>query len=389
LWTIWNGKGTARGNSGAAGDVRRLAGSEARVHRVGARGAEALFGGAGVGEGARGCYPDMMTSKKPDSTRLLLALTLGAAAPVPAIAQSDMGFPARPIRVLVGFAPGGSADIVARIIGQRLGEALKQTVVVDNRAGASGIIATDLAAKATPDGYTLLAATMTTHGIGPSLFSKLPYDPVKDFAPVIATARIPLIMVSHPSVPATNVKELVALAKAKPGQLSFASAGNGSPPHLAGELFKLKTGVNLLHVPYKGTGATVADLVAGQVQLIIDGPPPFLPHVKAGKLRALASASARRNPLLPDVSTFAELGFQGMEVDLWYGLMSAAGTPKPVVALLNTEVNRVLALPDVRERFSAIAVETMGGTPEQFGRFIGTEIARWREVVKAANVKVE
>lgn len=298
-------------------------------------------------------------------------------------------YPVKPIRVLVGFAPGGSADIIARAVGQKLADAFKQSVVVDNRSGASGIIASDLAAKANPDGYTLLEATMTTHGIGPNLYKKLPYDVVNDFEAVALMVRIPLVMFVHASVVAANLKEFVALTKANPGKYSYASAGAGTPPHLMAELLKLKTGAQLLHVPYKGTGAALPDVVAGQVHMMVDGPPPFIPHVKSGKLKALGAASEKRNPLLPDVPTFAEAGFAGMEAGLWYGIVAPKGTPKAVVARLNAEINRTLEQPDVRERFAAMSVEILGGRPEVFARYINSELKRWGEVVRAANIKIE
>lgn len=320
--------------------------------------------------------------------RLALLVVSCACVALPAVASAGE-YPIRAIRVLVGFAPGGSADIIARAVGQKLGEALRQPVVVDNRSGASGIIATELAAKAEADGYTLLEATMTTHGIGPHLFKKLPYDPVNDFAPVAGLARIPLVMFVHASVPAGSLKDFIAAARAAPGKFSYASAGSGSPPHLVAELFKLKTGTQLLHVPYKGTGAALPDVVAGQVHMMIDGPPPFLAHAKSGKLKALAAASEKRNPLLPNVPTFAESGVAGMEAGLWYGIVAPRRTPKPVIARLNAEVNRALGDADLRERFAALGVETLGGSPEAFARYMNAELKRWGEVVKAANIRIE
>lgn len=304
-------------------------------------------------------------------------------------AAAAADYPVKPIRVLIGFAPGGSADIIARAVSQKLADAFKQPVVVDNRSGASGIIAADLTAKANPDGYTLLEATMTTHGIGPNLYAKLPYDVVKDFEAVALMVRIPLVMFVNASVPAANLKEFVALTKSNPGKYSYASAGAGSPPHLVAELFKLKTGAQLLHVPYKGTGAALPDVVAGQIQMMMDGPPPFIPHVKSGKLKALGAASEKRNPLLPDVPTFAETGIAGMEAGLWYGIVAPKGTPKAVVTRLNAEINRALKQPDLRERFAAMSVEIVGGQPEAFARYINSELKRWGEVVRAANIKIE
>lgn len=307
----------------------------------------------------------------------------------PAGAAAGPSYPTKPIRVIVGFAPGGSADITARTVGQKLFELLGQPVVVDNRSGASGIIGSELAARAAPDGYTLLEATMTTHGIGPNLYRKLPYDPIKSFEPIVLMVRIPLVMFAHASVPATNVKELVTLLKASPGKYRYASAGNGTPPHLAAELFKLKAGVDLLHVPYKGTGAAVPDVVTGQVHFMIDGPPPFLGHVKAGRLRALAVANAKRLAQLPDVPTFAKSGYSGMEAGLWYGMLAPRGTPRVVINRLNAAINKALQQPDVRERFAASSVEVIGGTPKEFGSYVVSEIRRWGEVARAANIRID
>jgi tripartite-type tricarboxylate transporter receptor subunit TctC len=262
-------------------------------------------------------------------------------------------------------------------------------VVIDNRSGASGIIATDLAAKAEPDGYTLLEATMTTHGIGPHLYRKLPYDVVRDFEPIALLVRIPLVMFVHASVPAASVRELVNASKASPDRFRYASAGSGSPPHLAAELFKLKTGARLVHVPYKGTGAALPDVVSGQVHMMLDGPPPFLPHVKAGRLKALAAASDKRNPLLPAVPTFAEAGVSGMEVGLWYGIVAPRRTPRAILEKLNAAIERALAAPDLRERFETMSIETVGGSREAFARYIDAEFKRWGEVVRAANITLE
>ncbi|HSC96147.1 MAG TPA: tripartite tricarboxylate transporter substrate binding protein [Burkholderiales bacterium] len=323
--------------------------------------------------------------------RLLGAVAALALLPAvfPAGAADNPSYPSKPIRVIVGFAPGGSADITARTVGQKMSELLGQSVVVDNRSGASGIIGSELAARAAPDGYTLLEATMTTHGIGPNLYQKLPYDPIKSFEPIALMVSIPLVMFVHASVPGTTLKDVVTLLKASPGKYRYATAGNGSPPHLAAELFKLKAGVDLLHVPYKGTGAAVPEVVAGQVHFMIDGPPPFLGHVKAGRLRALAAANAKRLAQLPDVPTFAEQGYQGMEAGLWYGMLAPKGTPRDIISRLNAAINKALRQPDLRERFAASSVEIIGGTPKEFGIHIGSEIKRWGEVARAARIRIE
>jgi tripartite-type tricarboxylate transporter receptor subunit TctC len=324
-------------------------------------------------------------------TRLLAAAAIalaGAACPSVA-AETAEAYPSKPIRVIVGFAPGGSADFTARNVGQALTEIFGQQVVVDNRAGASGMIGLNLAANAAPDGYTLAEATMTTHGIGPNLYKKMPYDPVKSFEPIALMVRVPLVMFAHASVGGTTLKDVVALLKANPQKYRYASAGNGSPPHLAAELFKLKAGVDLLHVPYKGTGAAVPDVVSGQINFMIDGPPPFLGHVKAGRLRALATANDKRLEALPDVPTFAEQGYTGMEAGLWYGMLAPKGTPRAVVDRLNGAINQALKQPDVRQRFTAASIEVIGGSPQEFADYIQAELKRWGEVARAANVRVE
>ena len=335
--------------------------------------------------------PDLRSSLMAHSKRLLgafAALTLFLSV-CPAEAADRSTYPSKPIRVIVGFVPGGSADITARAVGQKLSELLGQPVVVDNRSGASGIIGSELAARAAPDGYTLLEATMTTHGIGPNLYQKLPYDPIKSFEPIALMVRIPLVMFVHTSVPGVSLKDVVTLLKANPGKYRYATAGNGSPPHLVAELFKLKAGVDLLHVPYKGTGAAVPEVVGGQVHFMIDGPPPFLGHVKAGRLRALAAANAKRLAQLPDVPTFAESGYSGMEAGLWYGMLAPKGTPRDVINRLNAAINKALQQPDVRERFAVSSVEIVGGTPQELGNYIASEIRRWGEVARAAKIRIE
>ncbi len=319
----------------------------------------------------------------------LAVALLALLAPARPAVSADAGYPTRPIRIIVGFAPGGSADLTARAVGQKLTELLGQTVVVDNRAGASGIIGTDLAARATPDGYTLLEATMTTHGIGPNLYKKLPYDPIQSFAPIALMVRIPLVLFAHQSVPGAGLSQVIAQLKSNSGKYRYASAGNGSPPHLAAELLKLKAGVNILHVPYKGTGAAVPDIVAGQIHFMIDGPPPFLGHVKAGRLRALAAANNKRLEQLPEVPTFAEQGFDGMEAGLWYGMLAPKDTPRSVIERLNKAINQALRDSDVTKRFAASSIETIGSTPDEFARYIAAEIKRWGEVARAANIQIE
>src|SRR6185503_7033275 len=315
--------------------------------------------------------------------RALLAVVLLAASA--ALAQSD--YPGRPLRLVVTVPPGGAADFIARLLGSRLSESLGQPVVVENRAGASGTIAADAVAKAPPDGYTLLQNSITTHGVGPHLFARLPYDPVKDFAPVSGLALLPLIMAVNAEVPARTVAELVSHAKTH--ALNFASSGSGGAPHMAAELFKSVTGAPLVHVPYKGSGPAVADLVGGRVQIMFDAAPSLIQHVKSGKLRVLAAASAQRNRLLPEVPTFAELGYPKVAVSLWYGLLAPAGTPRPVIDRLNRETRKVLESADIREKLLAQGAEPMPGSPEAFASFMHEESAKWAPVVKQAGVKLD
>jgi tripartite-type tricarboxylate transporter receptor subunit TctC len=250
------------------------------------------------------------------------------------VASAQTNYPNRPIQLVVTVPPGGAADFVARLIGSKLADALGQTVVISNRAGAGGTTAAAQVAKSDPDGYTLLLNTIATHGIGPHIYANLPYDPVRDFSPVILIAKLPLVMVVNAELPARSVKDVIALAKAKPGELTFCSAGSGGAPHLAGELFKGLTGTELLHVPYRGSGPAVIDLIAGRITMMFDATPSLLPNIIAGKLRPLAAASPHRHRLLPDVPSFAELGYPGMDIALWYGVVVPVGTPAPIVQRL-------------------------------------------------------
>jgi len=316
--------------------------------------------------------------------KILLACLMIALAPA-AAAQSD--YPSRPIRLIVTVPPGGAADFIARLVGAKLAESFGQPVLVDNRGGAGGTIATDAVAKAPADGYTLLQNSITTHGVGPHLYAKLPYDPVKDFAPVSGLALLPLIMAVTAELPPRNVDELIRFSKSN--SLNFASSGNGGAPHMAGELFKSETGAPITHVPYKGSGPAVADLVGGRVQIMFDAAPSLIQHVKSGKLRVLAAASAQRNRLLPGVPTFAELGYPKVTVSLWYGLLAPAGTPRPVIDRLNRETRKALEAPDVREKLLAQGAEPMPGSPEAFATFMQEESAKWAPVVKQAGVKLD
>ena len=296
-------------------------------------------------------------------------------------------YPNRPVRLIVTVPPGGAADFIARLVGGKLGDALGQPVLVENRGGAGGTIAADAVAKAAPDGYTLLQNSITTHGVGPHLYSKLPYDPVKDFSAVSGLALLPLIMAVNAELPAKTVSDVVALAKKE--NLNFASSGNGGAPHMAAELFKSVTGAPITHVPYKGSGPAVADLVGGRVQIMFDAAPSLIAHIRAGKLRVLAAASAERNRLLPEVPTFAELGHPRVAVSLWYGLLAPAATAAAIVTRLNAEVAKILQSADVREKLAAQGAEPMPGTPQAFASFMREEMAKWAPVVKQAGVKLD
>ena len=316
--------------------------------------------------------------------RLLGALALFSfSATVPA-----QGYPERPIRLIVGFAPGGSTDLVARVIAEKMGQAWSQQVIVDNRPGANGMIGSDLVAKASPDGYTLVLSAIGPMAINASLY-KMPYDIVRDFAPVSYTANIANLLVINPGVPAKNVKELIALAKAKPGTLTFGSSGTGGAPHMATELFKLSTHTNIIHVPYKGGGPAMIDLVGGQITGSFASMPSSIGFVKNGKLRALGVSAPKRSPAMPDTPTIAEAGVPGFAVLDWQGLFTTAKTPPAIVEKLNKETIRILALPDVVERLTAAGVEIQTSTPKAFGDFVRSEMEKWAKVVKQAGVKVE
>jgi tripartite-type tricarboxylate transporter receptor subunit TctC len=311
----------------------------------------------------------------------LLALAWGFAA----FAQTN--YPTRPLRVVVFLPPGGAADVLMRVMGQKLGDALGQTVVIDNRPGMGGVIGTNVVAKAAPDGYTLLQCGITTHGIGPHIYTNLPYDPVKDFAPVILSATLPVFLIANAQVPVKSVNELIALAKAKPDSISFASPGTGSAPHLVGELFKIVTGIPSPHIPYKGSGTGAPALAAGEVQFMFDGIAGHLAFIRLGRVKALAVTSSARLPAFADVPTMKEVGLARVDGEVWYGLLAPAGTPKSIITKLNTESRRVLAMQDVKDRLTVAGIDAAGSTPEEFGKFIRTELDKWGPVVKAAGVK--
>jgi tripartite-type tricarboxylate transporter receptor subunit TctC len=298
-------------------------------------------------------------------------------------------YPSKPIRMIVPFPPGGPNDILGRVVAQKLTEQMGQQVVADNRAGAGGIIGTELAARSAPDGYTLLLSGTASLSINPSLHKKLPYDPLKDFAPISLMATAPSILVTHPSVAVRSVKELIAFAKAKPGQLNFASAGLGTPPHLAGELFKHMAGIDMVHVPYKGGGPALTDLLGGQVNLYFSGISSALPFVKDGKLRGIAVTSSKRTPLMPDMPTISESGLPGYEVGNWYAMLAPAGTSASIVNRLNAQIVKALAASEVRKRFTELAADPVGSTPAQLAAYNRSELIKWAQVIKAAGIKPE
>jgi len=309
-----------------------------------------------------------------------------AAATTPALAQT---WPAKPIRLMVGFAPGGGTDIVARVLAQKLSEGWGQQVVVENRAGATGTIAADFVAKSAPDGYTLLMGHVNSNAIAPTLFKKLPYDAVKDFASVTYIGYVPNVLTVHPSLPTKNVKELIALAKSRAGELTCASSGTGSTQHLALEMFMTHTGTKIIHVPYKGSGQAIVDLVAGQVQMNFDTMPPVLDHIRGNRLRALAVTTPKRAEQLPDVPTFVETGLKGFEMTNWYGVVAPAAVPRDIINRINADLNRALADPAVRKRLADVGTEIGGGTAESFDAFVKTEIVKYTKLVKAANVQLD
>ena len=302
---------------------------------------------------------------------------------------SAQSYPNKTIRILVGFAPGGSTDIVARLIAQEMTKNVGQQVVVDNRPGAGGNIAAELTSKAPPDGHTLFACTTGVFAIQPFLYSKLPYDPDKGLAPVTQTGSLPYIIVMHPSLPAKNVKEFIAIAKARPGQINYASSGIGTASHLSAALFASAAGINMVHVPYKGTGNAMSDLLAGQVVLLFDQPVSSLPLVQAGKLRVLGISSGRRFSTLKDIPTIAEQGLPGFEAISWAGICAPGGTPKPIVDRIYNEVAKVLKVPELRDRLLRDGIEPVGSTPEQYTEHIKKEAVKWGKVVKDSGARVD
>lgn len=322
----------------------------------------------------------------PVSILACLAIVGALCASPAAIAQA---YPTKPLKLVVPYPPGGSTDQLARAVADRLGQALGQPVIVENKPGANTIIGAETVAKAPPDGYTMFVGSSASLAVNPLLYEKLPYDPKRDFAGVSLLAASPLVMVVHPSLPAKTVKEFVELAKSKPGSLNFASVGNGNPLHLAGELFKSMTGVEMTHVPYNGSAPALTALLGGQVQVMYDVVLSSQPHIKAGKLRAVALTGAKRVPILPDVPTVAESGYPGYESGIWFALVVPKATSAAIVQRLNAEVNRILRQPEMKARFDDLALELIPSTPEEVGNFTDREQAKWSKMVKDLNIKLD
>jgi tripartite-type tricarboxylate transporter receptor subunit TctC len=311
-----------------------------------------------------------------------------ALASLAALAQAQ-AWPSKPIKWVVPFAPGGTTDILARTVAEKLAPALGQPVVIENKPGAGGGVGAEFTAKAAPDGYTIMGGTISTHAINASLYAKLPYDPVKDFVAITLIARVPNMLVVNPAIPANNVKELIALLKANPGKYSFASSGNGTSQHLSGELFKTMAGVDMQHIPYKGSPPALQDVMGGQVAMTFDNITTAWPLAKAGKLRALAVTTATRSAVAPDVPTLAESGLPGFEVGSWQGVFAPAGTPPEIVNRLNVEIVRILNLPDVKEKLTGLGAEPVGNSSAEFSAMVKAEVVKWADVVKKSGARVD
>ena len=322
--------------------------------------------------------------------KLFTACTLVLAAPlIVSSVSAQEKYPNRPVKIVLGFPPGQATDTVASAIAQKLGETTGQVFIVENRPGAAGIIGTDLVAKSTADGYTLVMGSSGVMAVNPGLYSKLPYDPVKDFAPITVAVTVPLFLVANPNFPPNTVKELVAYAKANPGKVNYASGGSGVTNHLAMELFKSVAGIDMVHVPYKGGPPALTDLIAGQVNVMFETGPGALPHVKSGKLKAIAVGGSKRSAAMPNLSTVAESGYPGFEAVAWIGISAPTGTPKEIITKLNSEIVKIVHLPDIKERFLGLGAESVGNTPEEFAIYLKAEIAKWGKVVKDSGAKVD
>ena len=315
---------------------------------------------------------------------VIVSVVLAAMPPL-ATAQA---YPAKPIRWISPWPAGGANDIFSRAIGQRIGESLGQQVLVDNRPGAAGTIGSDIAAKAPADGYTLVMGRSPTHAIAPALYPALPYDPLRDFSAVTLVGSVPNVLVLHPSVPAKTVKEFIAVAKARPGKLNFASTGNGTSQHLSAELFKFMAGLDMVHIPYKGTAPALTELVAGQVDLAFENMPALIPHIQAGRLRALAVTTTKRSAVMPELPTIAEAALPGYDASVWFGVFAPAGTPRPVIDRLHGEILKALQTQDLKSRMIAMGTDVSGMGPDDFSAYVRKEIPKWANLVKAAGVKV-
>jgi tripartite-type tricarboxylate transporter receptor subunit TctC len=315
--------------------------------------------------------------------RIAVLAALGVA---PALAQN---YPTKPIRILIAQAPGSATDVVSRVVGNRLSEGLGQPVVIETRPGAGGMVGTEAAARSTPDGYTLFMANNSTHGSNPAVYAKLPYDAVNDFAPISFVASVPYVLVVDPALPVSSVQELIAHAKSRPGKMNYASAGNGSTHHFCGELLKSMAGIDMLHIPYKGSPPAIAGLLGGEVSLMFANLTDIGSQIKGGKVKALAVSTPKRAGSLPDLPTLSEAGLPGFEITSWFGLLAPAATPAPIIARLNAETNKVLARADVRDTLGAQGLEVTAGTPEQFAAHIKSEIAKFTKIGKAAGIKAE
>jgi len=315
---------------------------------------------------------------------VIVSVVLAAMPPL-ATAQA---YPAKPIRWISPWPAGGANDIFSRAIGQKIGESLGQQVLVDNRPGAAGTIGSDIAAKAPADGYTLVMGSSPTHAIAPALYPALPYDPLRDFSAVTLVGSVPNVLVLHPSVPAKTVKEFIAVAKARPGKLNFASTGNGTSQHLSAELFKFMAGLDMVHIPYKGTAPALTELVAGQVDLAFENMPALIPHIQAGRLRALAVTTTKRSAVMPELPTIAEAALPGYDASVWFGVFAPAGTPRPVVDRLHGEILKALQTQDLKSRMIAMGTDVSGMGPDDFSAYVRKEIPKWANLVKAAGVKV-
>lgn len=314
---------------------------------------------------------------------------MGAMLSMAPLIVTAQAYPAKPIRLVIPYAPGGAAGAVGRILADKMGASIGQPVLVDHRPGGGTLIGNDLVAKSAPDGYTLVMGTVTSHAMVTALNTRVPYDPEKDFAPISLIASLPFVLVAHPSVQVNSVRELVAMAKTRPGHFTFGSAGNATSNHLAGELFKARAGISMVHIPYRGSAPALVDLLGGQISMMFDLTPTALPQIAAGRVRALAITSPKRSPMAPDLPTMAEAGVPGVEVVSWFGILAPAGTPPPIVNFLNAEIVKAMQSPEVRTVMAGLGAEAITNTPQEFAAYISTERAKWAEVVRKAGIKPE